>query len=118
MKRCDLHIHTVASVSDRAFVYDKEVLKDYVEKTGLDVIAITNHNLFDYGQFNYGSITDTLPSKDQSYYVCNMKSYHRALNVCWRRFRFANADEPLRYAPRTLTVIKTMKGAALRDVKN
>ena len=47
-----------------------------------------------------------------------MKSYHRALNVCWRRFRFANADEPLRYAPRTLTVIKTMKGAALRDVKN
>ena len=65
MKRCDLHIHTVASVSDRAFVYDKEVLKDYVEKTGLDVIAITNHNLFDYGQFNYGSITDTLPSKDQ-----------------------------------------------------
>lgn len=35
MKRCDLHIHTVASVSDRAFVYDKEVLKDYVEKQDL-----------------------------------------------------------------------------------
>lgn len=51
MKRCDLHIHTVPSVSDRAFVYDKAVIKDYVEKTGLDVIAITNHNLFDYGQF-------------------------------------------------------------------
>ena len=60
MKRCDLHIHTVASVSDRAFVYDKEVLKDYVEKTGLDVIAITNHNLFDYGQFN--EIKDELPN--------------------------------------------------------
>ena len=52
MKRCDFHIHTVPSVSDRAFVYDKAVMKDYVEKTGLDVIAITNHNLFDYGQFN------------------------------------------------------------------
>ena len=52
MKRCDLHIHTVSSVSDRAFVFDKEVLKDYVEKTGLDVIAITNHNLFDFSQFN------------------------------------------------------------------
>ena len=51
MKRCDLHIHTVPSVSDRAFVYDKAVIRDYVEKTGLDVIAITNHNLFDYGQF-------------------------------------------------------------------
>ena len=25
-------------------------------------------------------------------------------------FRFANDDEPLRYASRTLTVIKTMKG--------
>ena len=28
-------------------------------------------------------------------------------------FRFANDDEPLRYASRTLTVIKTMKGTAL-----
>lgn len=46
-----MHIHTVPSVSDRAFVYDKAVIRDYVEKTGLDVIAITNHNLFDYGQF-------------------------------------------------------------------
>lgn len=60
MKRCDLHIHTVASVSDRAFVYDKEILKDYVKKTGLDVIAITNHNLFDYAQFN--EIKDELPN--------------------------------------------------------
>ena len=52
MKRCDLHIHTVSSVSDRAFVFDKDVLKGYIEKTGLDVIAITNHNLFDFSQFN------------------------------------------------------------------
>lgn len=51
MKRCDLHIHTVSSLSDRAFVYDKDVLLDYVSKTGLDVIAITNHNLFDFFQF-------------------------------------------------------------------
>jgi hypothetical protein len=32
------------------------------------------------------------------------------LKVRWRRFRFDDDDEPLRYAPRTLTVIKTMKG--------
>ena len=51
MKRCDLHIHTVKSVSDREFTFDKDVLVDYVKKTGLDVIAITNHNLFDYPQF-------------------------------------------------------------------
>ena len=51
MKRCDLHIHTVKSLSDREFVYDKSVLIDYVEKTKLEVIAITNHNLFDYNQF-------------------------------------------------------------------
>lgn len=51
MKRCDLHIHTVPSVSDRMFIYDKEILLDYVAKTELDVIAITNHNLFDYTQF-------------------------------------------------------------------
>ena len=60
MKRCDLHIHTVPSISDRSFLYDKEVLIDYVTKTGLDVIAITNHNLFDYSQFL--DIKDSLPN--------------------------------------------------------
>lgn len=51
MKRCDLHIHTIPSVSDRDFTYDQNVLLDYVAKTGLDVIAVTNHNLFDIAQF-------------------------------------------------------------------
>lgn len=60
MKRCDLHIHTLPSLSDRFFTYDKDVLIDYVEKTGLDVIAITNHNLFDYSQFH--EIKDALPN--------------------------------------------------------
>ena len=60
MKRCDLHIHTVPSVSDRTFIYDKDVLLDYIEKTGLDVIAITNHNLFDYRQFQ--EIKNALPN--------------------------------------------------------
>lgn len=59
MKRCDLHIHTVPSVSDRMFTFDKDVLVDYVAKTGLNVIAITNHNLFDYAQFQ--EIKDALP---------------------------------------------------------
>lgn len=51
MKRCDLHIHTIPSISDSIFTYDKDVLSSYVEMTGLDVIAITNHNLFNYAQF-------------------------------------------------------------------
>lgn len=33
---------------------------DYVEKTGLDIIAITNHNLFDYTQFQ--EIKNALPN--------------------------------------------------------
>jgi len=41
------------------FTYDKDVLLDYVEKTELDVIAITNHNLFDYSQFQ--EIKNSLP---------------------------------------------------------
>ena len=60
MKRCDLHIHTVPSLSDRAFTYDKEVLIDYATKTRLDVIAITNHNLFDFHQFV--DIKNSLPN--------------------------------------------------------
>ena len=58
MKKCDLHIHTVPSVSDRMFVYDKNILIDYVAKSRLDVIAITNHNLFDFVQFQ--EIKDSL----------------------------------------------------------
>ena len=45
-----------------------------------------------------------------SYYVCNRKSYHRAQNMRWRWFRSNDNDEPLRYASRTLLVIRTMKG--------
>lgn len=51
MKRCDLHIHTFPTISDREFKFSMDVLVDYVAKTNLDVIAITNHNLFNYSQF-------------------------------------------------------------------
>ena len=52
-----------------------------------------------------------------SYYVCNWKSYHRAQNMRWRRFRSNDNDEPLRYAPRTLLAIRTMKGLRGRTYK-
>ena len=51
MKAVDLHIHTVATFSDSQFTFSMETLKDYVEKMELDIIAITNHNIFDLEQF-------------------------------------------------------------------
>ncbi|KKM26519.1 hypothetical protein LCGC14_1583970 [marine sediment metagenome] len=51
MKKIDLHIHTVQSISDRNFTFDIDSLKEYVEKLEIDCIAITNHNLFDKAQF-------------------------------------------------------------------
>ncbi|MBF4518667.1 histidinol-phosphatase [Flavobacterium sp. ANB] len=51
MKKIDLHIHTVPSISDTTFFFSLNSLKDYVEKLEIDCIAITNHNLFDKPQF-------------------------------------------------------------------
>lgn len=53
MKKVDLHIHTVPSLSDNQFFFSLNSLQDYVEKLELDCIAITNHNLFDKTQFEY-----------------------------------------------------------------
>src|SRR5690606_16045758 len=52
MKKIDLHIHTISTVSDYAFNFDLTKLKEYVEKLEIDCIAITNHNTFDFKQFN------------------------------------------------------------------
>jgi len=52
MKKIDLHIHTVKTIHDDAFVFSLEKLKDYIKTIGIDGIAITNHNCFDLNQFN------------------------------------------------------------------
>lgn len=52
MKKCDLHIHTVPTVTDSLFTFSMDVLKDYVAVRKLDVIAITNHNTFDRMQYD------------------------------------------------------------------
>ena len=41
------------------------------------------------------------------------ESYHRALSKHSERFRSADGDEPLRYASRTLVILRTMKGLRL-----
>lgn len=61
MKKVDLHIHTVQSLSDTFFDFSLDSLKDYVEKLEIDCIAITNHNLFDKSQFEI--ICKELPIK-------------------------------------------------------
>jgi len=52
MKKIDLHIHTIATGKDAGFDFDLEKLKQYVLDQSIDVIAITNHNLFELDQFN------------------------------------------------------------------
>tara|TARA_R110000823_G_scaffold116844_3_gene240034 strand:- start:11749 stop:13761 length:2013 start_codon:yes stop_codon:yes gene_type:complete len=51
LKKIDLHIHTIQSISDRHFDFDIASLKQYVDLLEIDCIAITNHNLFDKTQF-------------------------------------------------------------------
>jgi len=51
MKKIDLHLHTVQSITDYSFEFSLEKLKEYVDKLEIDCIAITNHNLFDLQQF-------------------------------------------------------------------
>lgn len=58
MKKCDLHIHTISTVSDSTFTFSIDVLKDYVQKMNIDVIAITNHNVFNIA--DYITIKDAL----------------------------------------------------------
>lgn len=59
MKKLDLHIHTVATVSDNPFDFSLEKLKEYVRSMQIDCIAITNHNSFDQAQFE--TIASSLP---------------------------------------------------------
>lgn len=51
MKKIDLHIHTVKSISDADFNFSLIRLQEYVNAMNIDCIAITNHNLFDITQF-------------------------------------------------------------------
>jgi len=51
MKKIDLHVHTVPTLSDSPFTFDLEILKRYVSGAALDAIAITNHDVFDRRQY-------------------------------------------------------------------
>lgn len=51
MKKVDLHIHTISSMNDHCFEFSMDTLQSYVKSKELEVIAITNHNLFDRKQY-------------------------------------------------------------------
>ncbi len=51
MKKIDLHIHTVPTISDSHFTFCMDKLRQYVSDGKLDAIAITNHDVFDSSQF-------------------------------------------------------------------
>ena len=53
MKKLDLHVHTVSTISDHQFTFSLAKLKEYVQTLGIDGIAITNHNCFDLNQFKF-----------------------------------------------------------------
>lgn len=59
MKKIDLHIHTVKTMSDRPFTFSIDTFKRYVEQAKLDAVAVTNHDVFDADQ--YQLISDALP---------------------------------------------------------
>jgi len=59
VKKIDFHIHTVPTVSDSDFVFSMDTLKRYTQQSGLDAIAVTNHNIFDATQFRL--IQDEIP---------------------------------------------------------
>lgn len=52
MKKIDLHIHTIPTISDAYFTFSLAKLIEYVNSAELDAIAITNHDMFDLSQFN------------------------------------------------------------------
>lgn len=52
MKKIDLHLHTIPTVSDADFTFSLDKFIEYVNSAELDAVAITNHDMFDLEQFN------------------------------------------------------------------
>jgi hypothetical protein len=51
MKKIDLHIHTISTISDASFTFSLETFKKYIDEASLDAVAVTNHDIFDADQF-------------------------------------------------------------------
>jgi predicted metal-dependent phosphoesterase TrpH len=51
LKKIDLHIHTIPTISDSGFTFSLDTFKRYADEARLDAVAITNHDVFDGVQF-------------------------------------------------------------------
>ena len=61
MKKIDFHIHTISTIGDSSFSFNLNQLKEYIQNTDIDAIAITNHNIFDIDQFRQISESVSIP---------------------------------------------------------
>ncbi|MCL7944014.1 phosphotransferase [Marinobacter sp. ATCH36] len=52
MKKIDLHLHTIPTISDADFTFSLDKFSEYVNSAELDAIAITNHDIFNLTQFH------------------------------------------------------------------
>jgi ABC-type dipeptide/oligopeptide/nickel transport system ATPase component len=77
VKKIDLHIHTVPTVSDSHFDFSLETFKGYVKESKLDAVAITNHDVFERKQFQ--TIKDALGIIVFPGIEINLKSGHLLL---------------------------------------
>jgi hypothetical protein len=59
VKKVDLHIHTVPTISDAHFIFSLDAFQRYAEESELDAVAVTNHDTFDQQQFERISRTLT-----------------------------------------------------------
>jgi predicted metal-dependent phosphoesterase TrpH len=51
LKKIDLHIHTVPTISESTFTFSLDTFRRYVGEARLDAVAVTNHDIFDGVQF-------------------------------------------------------------------
>ncbi len=77
MKKIDFHIHTVKTASDSDFTFSIDAFKRYVTDAEIDVVAITNHNVFDSSQFRL--IQQEIPVKVFPGIEINLMSGHLLL---------------------------------------
>ena len=104
MKKIDLHTHTVSTISDYQFDFDISKVKEYVDKLKIDALAITNHNIFDFNQYNQIKNTLTIPVFPGI--EIDLEGGHLLLITDFDEFEVSNFDEKCKQVS---AIIKTNK---------
>lgn len=91
MKKIDLHTHTVSTISDYPFDFELSKVQEYVDKLKIDALAITNHNVFDFNQYN--QIKNSLPIPVFPGIEIDLEGGHLLLITDTDEFEVSNFDE-------------------------